>query len=141
MLVPAFGLANSFVSNLVMLRTFRSSPWLWLVWGALLLAFIFVPGTGNSVSFWALAVAAVAATGAQMINTYRRAEWERETVDGIEVRLEALGATLDLDEDVDALLLLDVEGWEDVFRALESMPAGERSVRRAIEQVNPEALS
>jgi hypothetical protein len=123
-----------------MLRTFRSSPWLWLVWGALLVAFIFVPGTGYSVAFWVLMVAAVAATGAQMVQTYRRAEWERETVDEIAVRLGALGATFDLDEDVDALLLLDVAGWEEVFRALESMPAGERSVRRAIQQTCPEAL-
>ncbi len=125
-----------------MLRTLRSSPWLWIVWAAILLAFVVLQPSTSSPVFWALAVAAVAATVAQMAFAYRRATVEQETVDGLSERLSSLGAILDLAEgnDADVLEALDAQQWEDVFLALSKMPRGFRSLRKAILQTHPQAL-
>lgn len=125
-----------------MLRTFRSSRWLWGVWAAILIAFVVLqPGTSSPV-FWGLAAAAVAATAAQMTIAYRRATVEQETIDGLSERLSALGAIVDLAEgdDQDVLETLNDQQWEDVFLALAKMPRGSRSLRKAILQTHPQAL-
>jgi hypothetical protein len=125
-----------------MLRTIRSSPWLWIVWGALLVAFVIVQPETTSLAFWALVAAAVAAMIAQMSFAYRRATVEQETIDGLSARLDALGAIVDLEDgdDEDVLESLDARQWEDVFLALSKMPAGARSLRKAIVQTHPRAL-
>jgi hypothetical protein len=125
-----------------MLGTFRSSPWLWGVWAAILVAFVVLqPGTSSPV-FWALAAAAIAATVAQMTLAYRRATVDQETIDGLSERLSSLGAILDLAEgdDADVLETLNDQQWEDVFLALTKMPRGSRSLRKAILQTHPQAL-
>ena len=125
-----------------MLRTLRSSPWLWVVWVAILVAFVVLQQGTSSPVFWALAAAAIAATVAQMTFAYRRATVEQETIDGLSERLSSLGAILDLAEgdDEDVLEALDAQQWEDVFLALTKMPKGSRSLRKAILQTHPQVL-
>jgi len=124
-----------------MLRTIRSSPWLWVVWAALMTAYVALRPEASSLTFVALAAAAVAATVAEMVRAYRKASWEQETINEWNERLTSLGAILDTDEDDDVLELLDGQQWEDVFSALANMPRGSRSLRQAILQTHPGALA
>ena len=123
-----------------MLRTLRSSPWLWVVWAALLVAYVALRPDAASLVFLALAAVAVAATIAQMVRSYRRASWEQETINEWNERLAALGATLDLPDDDDVLEMLSAQQWEDVFVALANMPKGARSVQQAILRTHPSAF-
>jgi hypothetical protein len=125
-----------------MLRTLRSSPWLWIVWGAILVAFVILQPETSSLAFWALVAAAVAATIAQMSYAYKRASDEQDTIDGLSERLKSLGAIVDLEDgdDEDVLEALDAQQWEDVFLALSRMPTGSRSLRKAILQTHPRTL-
>lgn len=58
--------------------------------------------------------------------------WDRE--------LTARGAVRDVD-DPHVHEWLDREEWNEVFRALEQMPPGERSLRKAIADIEPGILS
>lgn len=123
-----------------MFSRFRSPRVLWFVWGGLLLASVFLLTHPSSIVFWGIVAVAAVTLVAQMVNSYKRAEWEQQTVSGIETQLGELGAVIDLKGDEGALELLDVQQWEDVFQALEAMPKGPRSLREAILKTHPYAI-
>ena len=123
-----------------MLRRFRTSPLLWLIWSVLLLAYVTLLPPPSSFTFWAFATAGVAATIAQMVHSYRKATWEQETIFEWNERLVALGAIFDLNDRQDVFEVLDAQQWEDVLVALEKMPSGSRSLRQAILHTHPSAL-
>jgi len=118
-------------------RSLRSLSRLWLVWVALLVAFIVLRPTVFSLVFWILAIGVAAATLAQMIDAYKAATLEQETIDALRNRLFALGAIVDVEDEDDVFEWLNAQQWEDVFSALQKMPAGSRSLRQAVLTTHP----
>lgn len=124
-----------------MIRSLHASRKLWMVWAALLMAFVVLRPAVASPAFWLLAIVVVAATAVHMRDAYARALEERQNFAKLEMRLLAVGAAFDLREGDDVASTLDARQWEIVFAALLQMPMGSRSLRRAVQQSCPGVLN
>ena len=134
--------ATSGPNGYAMRQTLLKSTLLWPLWSLILLWYVVVrPGPSDAV-YWALAGTTMAALVAQMIGAYRHASEAQSTIDSLSERLRSIGAIVDLsdDEEVNVLVWLDGQQWEDIFRELWPMPAGNRSLRAAILRSHPYVL-
>ena len=109
-----------------------------LVWAACLVALIVMRPRVGSAGFWVLIVAAFVAGGAYMIDAYVQARRrKREAAEWLQ-RYRALVDVADAEDDGHLSEWFDAEEWQRIFQALERMPKGERSLRRAIATVDPD---
>jgi hypothetical protein len=118
----------------------RSSLGRWGLWLVLLLLFLIVRPRPFSLAFWGLATAVVVAGLAQMWQARAEATAEQEAFTRWNDRLSRLGALRDVEDDGHLYEWLDPPQWQEVFAALEAMPAGARSLRSALLATHPEAL-
>jgi hypothetical protein len=119
----------------------RGSPLVrWVVWLALLLSFVLVRPRASSLAFWLWAAAIVAVGLALMHRARVEATAEREAFAQWSSRLASLGALRDVEDDGHLYEWLDPPHWQDVFAALEAMPAHARSLRAALLATHPETL-
>jgi hypothetical protein len=96
-------------------------------WGYLVLG---VVGVAAGASYHALLH-----RGSEAAASYRQeASWWK-------ARMDALGPTIDVDDDGHLFEWFDVPEWEQIFALLEELPPGSRSLRSAIESVAPDALN
>ncbi len=110
------------------------------VWLLLVLSFLVVRPRPFGLAFWVL-TAAVALVGcAQMRRSWMNARADQAAFTDWSARLSALGVVRDVEEDGHLYEWLDPPEWQDVFAALENMPAGSRSLRQAILSTHPEVL-
>lgn len=125
-----------------MRQTLIKSTLLWPLWSLILLSHLVVRPGPSDLIYWALTGTTTAALLAQMIGAYRHASEAQSTVDSLSERLRSMGAIVDLseDEEVNVLVWLDGQQWEDIFRELWPMPAGNRSLRAAILRSHPYVL-
>jgi hypothetical protein len=123
-----------------MIKRLRSPLALWVVWLVLLLSFVIVRPRAFSVTFWALTAAVVGAGLLQMRRARVEAAAEREAFARWSDRLSRLGAIRDVEDDGHLYEWLDPPQWQEVFAALEAMPAEARSLRSAILATHPDVL-
>lgn len=112
----------------------------WVVWLLLLLSFLIVRPRPFTLTFWAWAAVIVGAGLFQMHQARVEARAEREAFARWSARLSGLGAFRDVEDDGHLYEWLDPPQWQEVFAALEAMPAEARSLRAAILATHPEAL-
>ena len=111
--------------------------WLYVVFAACVLAFMFAP---RSWPMWARGLLWAPGFAAAIAYTWlERAENRRAREDASNwlARYNALADAHDVPDDGHLYECLDAEEWERVFRLVERMPRGARSLRRAIEEVDP----
>jgi hypothetical protein len=118
----------------------RSPLALLLVWLALILSLLVVRPQPFGLAFWSLTAAVVLVGFAQMRRSRLEAVAEQDAFAHWSNRLSALGAVRDVEDDGHLYEWLDPPHWQDVFAALERMPAGSRSLRQAIRATHPEVL-
>jgi hypothetical protein len=109
-----------------------------LVWAACLVALIVMRPAVGSAGFWGLIVIAVVAGAAYMIDAHVQAQRRRHEVAEWLERLRSLVDFADVEDDGHLNEWFDADEWQRIFRELERMPKGERSLRRAIETVDPD---
>jgi hypothetical protein len=112
----------------------------WVLWLVLLLSFVVVRPRPSSFAFWAWAAVVVAAGLAQMWRARAAAVAERKAFARWSDRLARLGVLRDVEDDGHLHEWLDPPQWQEVFAALEAMPADARSLRSAILATYPEVL-
>lgn len=118
----------------------RSSLIRWVLWMACLLSFVIVRPRPPGLAFWIWAAVIVAAGLALMYGTRAEAAAERKAFEQWSERLTGLGALRDVEDDGHLYEWLDPPHWQEVFAALEAMPANARSLRSAILATHPEVL-
>jgi hypothetical protein len=121
-----------------MLRLLRSASGIWLVWLVLLVALVFMRPHPSTALFWVLAIAVVGVGIVQMARSRSEDARERAAYAEWSHRLSELGARIDLEDDGHLFEWLDPPQWQQVFARLEAMPAGSRSLRKAIQSTYPE---
>ena len=107
------------------------------MWAVCLGAFLFVRPAPWSAGFWLLLVPAFAAGVAYMVAAYRSSLRTMHEAQAWSARLRAAVDTLDVEDDGHLHEWFDAAQWERIFGELERMPKGSRSLRRAIEAVDP----
>jgi hypothetical protein len=123
-----------------MINLLRSSLVRWVIWLVLLLSFLIVRPRPFTFTFWAWAAVVVGAGLLQMRQARVEALAEREAFVQWSDRLAGLGAVRDVEDDGHLYEWLDPPQWQEVFAALEAMPANTRSLRSAILATHPEVL-
>ena len=123
-----------------MINLLRSSLVRWVIWVVLLLSFLIVRPRPFTFTFWAWAAVVVGAGLLQMRQARVEARAEREAFVHWSDRLAGLGALRDVEDDGHLYEWLDPPQWQEVFAALEAMPANARSLRSAILATHPEVL-
>ena len=123
-----------------MIDLLRSSLVRWVIWLVLLLSFMIVRPRPFTLAFWAWAAVVVGAGLLQMRRARAEALAEREAFVQWRDRLAGLGAVRDVEDDGHLHEWLDPPRWQDVFTALEAMPADARSLRSAILATHPDVL-
>lgn len=123
-----------------MIDLLRSSLGRWVIWLVLLLSFLIVRPRPFTLAFWAWAAVVVGAGLLQMRRAHSEAAAEREAFVRWSDRLAGLGALRDVEDDGHLHEWLDPPQWQDVFTALEAMPANARSLRSALLATHPEVL-
>lgn len=112
----------------------------WALWLALLLSFVLVRPRPSSLAFWVWAVSIVA-VGLALIHRARvEAAADRAAFAQWSDRLARLGTLRDVEDDGHLYEWLDPPHWQEVFAALEAMPAHARSLRAALLATHPETL-
>jgi hypothetical protein len=106
----------------------------------LLVAFVIVRPRPSRLAFWIWAGVVVAVGLGLMYRARIAAAADREAVARWSDRLTRLGALRDVEDDGHLYEWLDPPHWQEVFAALEAMPAGARSLRAAIRATHPEVL-
>lgn len=123
-----------------MINLLRSSLVRWVIWLVLLVSFLIVRPRPFTFTFWAWAAVVVGAGLLQMRQSRVEALAEREAFVQWSDRLAGLGALPDVEDDGHLYEWLDPPQWQEVFAALEAMPANARSLRSAILATHPEVL-
>jgi hypothetical protein len=123
-----------------MINPLRSSLVRWVIWLVLLLSFLIVRPRPFTLAFWVWMAVVVGAGLLQMRRAHAEAVAEREAFVQWSDRLAGLGALRDVEDDGHLHEWLDPPQWQDVYAALEAMPADARSLRSAILATHPEVL-
>jgi hypothetical protein len=124
-----------------MLNLWRSSIALLFVWLAILGLFLIVRPRPFTLVFWGFVVAVVLAGLAKIYRDRLDATVEKNAYRQWATRLVSLHAILDIEDDGHIYEWLDLQQWQDVFSALETMPKDSRSLRAAILATYPEVLT
>jgi hypothetical protein len=120
------------------IKLLKSQFGLAVVWATLLAAFPVLRPRPGSGLFLFLLVCAFAAGLAYMWRSRAESRASQDAWKAWQVRVDALAAIIDVEDDGHVYEWLDPPQWEEVFFELERMPINSRSLRKAMSIVAPE---
>jgi hypothetical protein len=119
-----------------MKRVLRWAPY--LSWVAVVVALLVARPTRGSPLFVLLIGAALVLGASMTLRTHLENRREKRAFERWQARLRTVAPVMDVDDDGHLHEWLDPPQWEAVFAMLEQTPRESRSLRKAMEAVEPE---
>jgi hypothetical protein len=117
----------------------RVLQWIpYLSWVAVVMALLVARPTPGSPSFVLLVGVALVLGAAMTLRTHLENRADKRAFELWQARLRTLAPVMDVDDDGHLHEWLDPPQWEAVFAALEQTPRESRSLREAMEAVEPD---
>jgi len=107
------------------------------LWTILVVVFMALRPRPQSALFWLLIISAFASGGAYMLYSHFDSRRAKRRFSLWRHRLDSLVDLRDVKDDGHLHECFDDEEWDRIFQELQRMPAGSRSLRRAIEAIDP----